>query len=57
LALVIALASYQVDEGLVDDFRGTAPDDRTLVELASWASMAAARRVSTWLAAAGPLAA
>ncbi|WP_410589846.1 carboxymuconolactone decarboxylase family protein [Amycolatopsis sp. lyj-23] len=52
LALAIALASYQVDEGLVDAFRATAeaPADATLVELAAWASMAAARRVSTWLA-------
>ncbi|MDX3190798.1 carboxymuconolactone decarboxylase family protein [Streptomyces sp. MN03-5084-2B] len=50
LALAIALASYQVDEGLVDAFRTTAPADDTLVELAAWASMAAARRVSTWLA-------
>jgi hypothetical protein len=54
LALAIALASYQVDEGLVDAFRGTAPGDGTLIELAAWASMAAARRVSTWLAAASP---
>jgi AhpD family alkylhydroperoxidase len=50
LALVIALASYQVDDGLVDAFRRTAPGDDTLVELAAWASMAAARRVSGWLA-------
>jgi AhpD family alkylhydroperoxidase len=56
LALAIALASYQVDEGLVDAFRRTAPGDDTLVELAAWASMAAARRASTWLAGtrAGP---
>jgi AhpD family alkylhydroperoxidase len=50
LALAIALASYQVDEGLVDAFRRTAPGDDTLIELAAWASMAAARRVSTWVA-------
>jgi AhpD family alkylhydroperoxidase len=54
LALVIALASYQVDEALVDAFRGTAPGDDTLIELAAWASLAAARRISTWLAAASP---
>jgi AhpD family alkylhydroperoxidase len=51
LALFVALASYQVDDDVVAAFRHTAPDDSTLVELASWASMAAARRVSTWLAA------
>jgi AhpD family alkylhydroperoxidase len=49
LALVIALASYQVDEGLVDTFLDTGADDATLIELAAWASMAAARRISTWL--------
>jgi AhpD family alkylhydroperoxidase len=54
LALAIGLASYQVDEGLVDAFRHTAPGDDTLVELAAWASMTAARRVSTWIATANP---
>ncbi len=49
LALLVAFASYQVDEGVVEDFRGTDPDDAALIELVSWASMAAARRVSTWL--------
>lgn len=57
LALTIALASYQVDEAMVAEFRHTAPDDGTLVELASWSSMTAARRVSTWLAEARPTAA
>jgi AhpD family alkylhydroperoxidase len=57
LALAIALASYQVDEGLVDAYRQTAPKDSALVELAAWASMAAARRISTWLAPARPAAA
>lgn len=51
LALVVALSSFQVDDGIVADFQATAPGDATLIELASWASMAAARRVSTWLAA------
>jgi AhpD family alkylhydroperoxidase len=51
LALAIALASYQVDEGLVDAFRCTAPGDDTLIELAAWASMTTARRAATWLAA------
>jgi AhpD family alkylhydroperoxidase len=57
LALTIALASYQVDEAMVEEFRRTAPEDGTLVELASWSSMTAARRVSTWLAEARPAAA
>lgn len=53
LAMVIAFASYQVDDVLVEEFRRTAPGDDTLVELAAWASLAAARRISTWLAGVG----
>ncbi|MET8850207.1 carboxymuconolactone decarboxylase family protein [Amycolatopsis sp. NPDC004625] len=49
LALAIALASYQVDEALVEAFRATTPADATLIELTAWSSMTAARRVSTWL--------
>lgn len=57
LALTIAMASFQVDDGLIEDYRRTAPDDETLVELAAWSSMAAARRISSWLAEARPAAA
>lgn len=57
LALTIALASYQVDDEMVAEFRRTAPDDVTLLELAAWTSMAAARRISTWLARTRPAAA
>jgi AhpD family alkylhydroperoxidase len=53
LALVIALASFQLDDGLVSEFRLGSPGDDTLVELAAWASLAAARRISTWLAGDG----
>lgn len=53
LAMVIAFASYQVDDELVGAFRRTTPQDGALVELAAWASLAAARRISTWLAAPG----
>ena len=54
LALVIAFASYQVDDDLVAAFQRESPEDATLVELAASSSMAAARRISTWLAAPGP---
>jgi hypothetical protein len=54
LALAVVHASYQVDDDLVAAFRITAPGDDTLIELTAWASMAAARRISTWLAAASP---
>jgi hypothetical protein len=43
--LLTALASYQVDDTVVDGFRGVAPDDAALVGAAAWASFAAARRV------------
>ncbi|BCB89759.1 hypothetical protein Psuf_070720 [Phytohabitans suffuscus] len=48
LALLAALASYQVDDTVVAEFRAAAPDDRTLVEAAAWASFAAARRIGSW---------
>jgi AhpD family alkylhydroperoxidase len=46
LALLVAMASYQVDDAVVADFRAVTPGDRELVELASWASLAAARRIA-----------
>ena len=45
LALLTALASYQVDAEVVTEFRRPDPDDRRLVEAAAWASFAAARRI------------
>jgi AhpD family alkylhydroperoxidase len=48
LALLTALASYQVDEDVVEEFRRHEPDDTLLVEAAAWASFAAARRVGSW---------
>lgn len=50
LALLTALASHQVDQSVIDEYRATRPGDDALVELTSWASFAAARRVSSWLA-------
>lgn len=44
-ALLTALASYQVDASVVDQLRYHRPEDRSLVEIAAWASLAAARRV------------
>jgi AhpD family alkylhydroperoxidase len=51
LALAVALASYQVDDSIVDAYRATTPGDATLIELTAWSAMAAARRTSTWPAA------
>ena len=51
LALLAALASYQVDDGLIDQFRQHFPSDEQLISTASWASYVAARRVAGWLRA------
>jgi hypothetical protein len=49
LALLTALASAQVDRSVIRMFRASRPGDSTLVELTAWASLAAARRVGTWI--------
>lgn len=49
LALLTAIASYQVDPGLVAELRRHQPGDEALVALTSWASLAAARQVGGWL--------
>ncbi len=49
LALVTALASYQVNERLVADFRAYKSSDRDLINLTSWASYIAARRIASWM--------
>ncbi|WP_344621232.1 hypothetical protein, partial [Actinosynnema pretiosum] len=48
LALLTALAAYQVDDAAVAAFRAVDGEDRALVELTSWASTAAARRIGSW---------
>ncbi|MGW5051296.1 carboxymuconolactone decarboxylase family protein [Actinokineospora sp. NPDC004072] len=57
LALLTAMASYQVDEGLVAGYREHFPADSSLIEITGWASMAAARRISGWVANSGRAAA
>lgn len=51
LALLTALASYQVDAPVLDDARPHpgAAGDETLVAATAWASFAAARRIGSWL--------
>lgn len=49
LALLTALASYQVDDEVVTAFRKLHPTDQALVGVVAWASFAAARRIGTWL--------
>ncbi len=45
LALLVAFASYQVDAKVIAGCRAAGANDRTLVELSSWAAMAAARQL------------
>jgi hypothetical protein len=49
LALLVALASYQVDEGVIKTFRSQYPEDDKLIGAAAWASFTTARRVGSWL--------
>ena len=49
LALLVALASYQVDESVIEAYRAQHPGDDTLIEATAWASFIAAQRVGTWL--------
>jgi AhpD family alkylhydroperoxidase len=49
LALLTALASYQVDRSVIGEFRSGGSSDAQLVELTSWASFAAARRACAWI--------
>jgi AhpD family alkylhydroperoxidase len=51
LALLTALASYQVDRSVIGLFRSGGASDAALIELTSWASLTAARRVGTWMSA------
>lgn len=57
LSLVTAFASYQATEALVDDFRRRHPSDGAVIELAAWASLAAARRIGRRLYGDGRVAA
>ncbi|MFI9008091.1 carboxymuconolactone decarboxylase family protein [Actinosynnema sp. NPDC053489] len=49
LALLTALASYQIDQSVLDRFRAGNPSDAALIDLTSWSSLAAARRVGSWM--------
>ncbi len=50
LALLIAFAPHQVGPPDIDEFRRGQRSDEDLISLAAWASLAAARRVGSWLA-------
>jgi AhpD family alkylhydroperoxidase len=48
LALLTAVASEQLDQSIIDDFRRVEREDRALVELTAWASFTAARAIASW---------
>ena len=50
LALLTALASYRVDETVVDEFKAYYPRETDLVAVTAWASFKAVQRLSTWVA-------
>jgi AhpD family alkylhydroperoxidase len=49
LALLTALAPYQIDENTIAVFRAQQPGDDKLIAATAWSSFTAARRVGTWL--------
>ena len=49
LALLAALAPYQVDEAAIRAFRGHDTDDERLLGGLAWASFSAARVIGRWL--------
>lgn len=51
LALLAALAPQQIDDRLIDDYRGQGADDRLVVGAIAWASFVTAGRVAEWLVA------
>ena len=50
LALLVALASFQIDTDVIQAFRAQHPSDADLIAATAWASFAAARRAGTLLA-------
>ena len=51
LALLTALASHQVDQGMVEAFQRRQTEETEIVKAVAWASLAAVRRISQWLQA------
>jgi AhpD family alkylhydroperoxidase len=49
LALLVAFAPYQIDEGVIAGFRDIQPSDAEILAAVSWASFTATRRISGWL--------
>lgn len=56
LALLTAMSSYQVDEGVIGEFRRIDPSDAGLVDAVAWSAFAASRLIGNRLAVARPAA-
>jgi hypothetical protein len=56
LALLTAVSSYQVDEGVIGEFRQFDPSDAGLVDAVAWSAFAASRLIGNRLAVARPAA-
>ncbi|WP_068177016.1 carboxymuconolactone decarboxylase family protein [Mycobacterium sp. UM_CSW] len=49
LALLVAIAPYQIDDGIIAAFRDIQPADAEILAAVAWASFTATRRISGWL--------
>jgi hypothetical protein len=49
LAMLTAIAPYQVDDGLIGNFRSIYKENVQLLNVLAWSSFTAARKIGTWL--------
>ena len=49
LALLTAIAPYQIDEIVIQRFRDHFPKDDQLISALAWSSFIAARKIGTWI--------
>lgn len=49
LALLTAIAPFQIDSRIIETFRTHSPTDEALLATVSWSAFAAARRIGAWL--------
>jgi AhpD family alkylhydroperoxidase len=49
LALLTAVAPYQIDESIIQNFKSYFPEDKKLLGLLSYASFLAAKKIGSWL--------
>jgi hypothetical protein len=49
LALLVAVASYQIDAAVIKDYQAVSPGDVPLIELVAWAALSAAEEIGAWM--------